>query len=144
VIKLPCGKVLPYMDVAARPLKILIVEDEPANAELLRASLDASSDEFLRRSSTEVAGSLAEARVALAANAFDLLLLDMWLPDGDGLSLARDVWAQGSGRPLIVVVSGSTQPAERLEALAVADEFLLKPFEPANLVATINRLARRR
>jgi DNA-binding response OmpR family regulator len=67
---------------------------------------------------------------------------DPWLPDGDGLGLAREVWAQGSGRPRIVVVSGSAQPEERLAALKVADEFLLKPFEPAVLVATIKRLAR--
>ena len=131
------------MSAAATPLRILIVEDELANTELLRASLEALGDQFLRSSSIDAAGSLAEARTALAAHAFDLLLLDMWLPDGNGLSLAREVWAQGSGRPLIVVVSGSAQPDERVAALKVADEFLLKPFEPALLVATINRLAHR-
>jgi two-component system KDP operon response regulator KdpE len=136
------GKVVLRMSAAA-PLRILIVEDELANTELLRASLDALGDPFLRSSSIEAASSLAEGRAALAANPFDLLLLDMWLPDGDGLSLAREVWEQGVGRPLIVVISGSAQPAERVAALAVADEFLLKPFEPASLIATINRLAHR-
>jgi DNA-binding response OmpR family regulator len=130
------------MSATAAPLRILIVEDELANRDLVQASLDALGDQYLRSSVIDSAASLADARAELAANVFDLVLLDLWLPDGDGLGLAREVWAQGSGRPRIVVVSGSAQPEERLAALKVADEFLLKPFEPAVLVATIKRLAR--
>ncbi len=131
------------MSAPTSPLRILIVEDELANTDLVRASLDALGDSLLRSSIIETAGSLAEARAALAANAFDLLLLDLWLPDGDGLGLAREMLEMGGARPLIVVVSGSAKPEERVAALAVADEFLLKPFEPAQLIATINRLAHR-
>jgi len=131
------------MSATTAPLRILIVEDELANRDLVRASLDALGDPFLRASIIESAGSLAEARAALTANEFDVLLLDLWLPDGDGLGLAREVLEMGDARPLIVVVSGSAKPEERVAALAVADEFLLKPFAPALLVATINRLAHR-
>ena len=131
------------MSATAAPLRILIVEDELANRDLVQASLDALGDPYLRTSVIDSVGSLADAHAALAANVFDLVLLDLWLPDGDGLSLAREVWALGSERPRIVVVSGSAQPEERLAALKVADDFLLKPFEPALLVATIKRLARR-
>src|SRR5438445_2449954 len=131
------------MSATTAPLRILIVEDEIANGELVRASLDALGDPYLRASIIETAGSLAEARAALAANSFDLLLLDLWLPDGDGLGLAREVSEMGVARPLIVVVSGSAKPEERIEELALVDEFLLKPFEPAQLIATINRVAHR-
>jgi CheY-like chemotaxis protein len=131
------------MSATTSRLRILIVEDELANTDLVRASLEALGDPLLRASKIETAGSLAEARSALAANAFDLLLLDLWLPDGDGLGLAREVFEMGGARPLIIVVSGSAKPEERAAALAVADGFLLKPFEPAQLIATINRLARR-
>jgi DNA-binding response OmpR family regulator len=138
-----CGKVMPQMSATTAPLRILIVEDELANSDLVRASLDALGDPFLRASIIGTAGTLAEARTALAANAFDLLLLDLWLPDGDGLGLVREVSEMGGARPLIVVVSGSAKPEERVEELALVDEFLLKPFDPALLVATINRLAHR-
>jgi two-component system, OmpR family, KDP operon response regulator KdpE len=126
------------------PLRILVVEDESANLELVRASLDSLGDPFLRSSVIDGASSLGEARAALAEKVFDLVLLDLWLPDGDGLSLAREVRAAGRKKPLIVVISGSAQPAEQAAALKTADEFLLKPFEPASLVATIDRLVGRR
>ena len=131
------------MSATTPPLRILIVEDELANTDLVRASLDALGDQFLRSSTVDAAGSLADARAALAAKPFDLILLDLWLPDGDGLGLARELFKMGSGRPLIVVVSGSAKPEERVAALAVADDFLLKPFEPKLLIATINRLTHR-
>src|SRR4029077_1966146 len=107
VVESKCGKVMALMSATTAPLRILIVEDELANRDLVRASLDALGDPFLRASIIEAAGPLAEARAALAANAFDLLLLDLWLPDGDGLGLAREVLEMGDARPLIVVVSGS-------------------------------------
>jgi DNA-binding response OmpR family regulator len=131
------------MSATISPLRILIVEDELANTDLVRASLDALGDQFLRSSTIDAAGSLADARAALSAKPFDLILLDLWLPDGDGLGLAREVSKMGSARPRIVVVSGSAKPEEKVAALAVADDFLLKPFEPAQLIATINRVAHR-
>ena len=138
-------KSAPWSNVseAAGPLRILLVEDEPANRELVRASLDALGGQSLRGNEIETAGSLAEARARLAATAFDLVLLDLWLPDGDGLTLAREIRAMGTTRPVVVVVSGSAQKDEQAAALTVADEFLLKPFAPASLVATITRLTRR-
>jgi CheY-like chemotaxis protein len=131
------------MSAPTSPLRILIVEDELANTDLVRASLESLGDQFLRSSTIDAAGSLADARAALAAKSFDLILLDLWLPDGDGLGVAREVSKMGSARPRIVVVSGSAKPEEKVAALAVADDFLLKPFEPAQLIATINRVAHR-
>lgn len=58
-----CGKVVPRMCAALAPLRILIVEDEPANRELVRARLDALGDPFLRTSHIDSAGSLAEEAV---------------------------------------------------------------------------------
>jgi two-component system, OmpR family, KDP operon response regulator KdpE len=132
------------MSADALPLRILVVEDEAANLDLVRASLDALGDPFLRSSVIDGASSLAEARAALAQKVFDLVLLDLWLPDGDGLTLAREVRATNRERPFIVVVSGSAQPAEQAAALTTADDFLLKPFDPASLIATIDRLVGRR
>lgn len=127
----------------ANPLRILLIEDEPANRELVRAIFDTSGDKLLSTAVIQQAASIDEARAKLAGGAFDVVLLDLWLPDGDGLSLAREIRAMDDGRPVIIAVSGSVQPAEQTAALTVADEFLLKPFERALLVATVGRLARR-
>jgi CheY-like chemotaxis protein len=122
-------------------LRILVVEDEPANQELMRAIIESSSASFLEGAEVVIADSLAAAREALAR--FDIVLLDIGLPDGDGLDLVKEL---GTGaRPRTVVVSGSVFPIERRAALATgADEFIAKPIETANLITTIRAVMQRR
>jgi CheY-like chemotaxis protein len=126
------------MSGVPKPITILVVEDEPANQELVRAIIASSDEPLLQGSNVLVAGSLAEARAYLGAGRVDIILLDVGLPDGDGLGLVKDTQAMELGRPRTIVVSGSVFPMERHEALATgADDFVAKPLEPKHLVSAI-------
>jgi len=125
-------------------LTILVVEDEPANQELMRAIIAGSSAPFLAGAEVLVADSLAAARATLAAQQVDLILLDVGLSDGDGLQLVKEL-GTGANRPRSVVVSGSVFPVERRAALATgADEFLAKPIEPQTLIRIIGAVMNRK
>ena len=87
--------------------RILLVEDDDLNQRLVAAVLARSADPLLSGACLIQAGSLAEARTALARDAVDVVLLDMNLPDGDGLSLAAEVRRTGPGGPALVALTGS-------------------------------------
>jgi CheY-like chemotaxis protein len=78
------------------------------------------------------AATLAGARVALASGPFDLLLLDMHLPDGDGLSLA-DGLRGARGAPAVVALSGAAAEEQKAARAAGCTAVLGKPYEPAHL-----------
>jgi two-component system, OmpR family, KDP operon response regulator KdpE len=131
----PAGEELP-------PLRILLVEDEAMNRTLMRAVLTRASDPRIRLSSLVEAETIAEAREQLARGAIDILLLDVRLPDGSGLDLARELVATGQERPRIVILSASVLPAERAAAIEVGcDAFLGKPYRPADLLDLLGLLA---
>jgi two-component system KDP operon response regulator KdpE len=72
----------------------------------------------------------------------DILLLDVRLPDGSGLDLARELVANDAARPRIVILSASVLPAERAAAIEVGcDAFLGKPYRPADLLDLLGLLA---
>lgn len=125
----------------AEGLRLLAVEDQPANVALLRAVLGRSSAPELNAARLAVAGTLAEARALLAGEPFDLVLLDVRLPDGNGLDLAREV-ADRPGRPRVVVLTANALPGDETAARdAGADAFIPKPYQPSVLVATLLDLA---
>jgi two-component system KDP operon response regulator KdpE len=121
---------------------ILLIEDEGPNRALARAVLARSTDPRVAEIVLLEAPNLARAREILASEHVDLVLLDVRLPDGDGLSLAAELREQaGKERPIVVVLSASVLPSERDAALrSGADAFLAKPYHPAELVATVARL----
>lgn len=122
-------------------LRILAVEDQPINVALLRAVLTRTPHATLRDAHLSVAGSLAEARAWISREAFDVVLLDVRLPDGDGLELARDL-ALAPRRPRIVVLTANALPADEAAARAAgADAFIAKPYQPSALLATLRDLA---
>lgn len=124
------------------PLRVLVVEDEPVNRALLRAVLECSKFERLRDCRMVEAGTLADARRSLEAERFDVVILDVRLPDGTGLALARELAQEGSAAaPRVVVMSASVLPAERHAAMQTGcDAFLAKPFQPAELTDLLVRL----
>jgi two-component system KDP operon response regulator KdpE len=127
------------------PLRILLVEDEPANRVLLRAVLARAADEAIRSANLREAGTLAEARAALVDQKPELVVLDMRLPDGNGLDLAREVMSSGPGRPAVLILSASVLAPDRDAAVqAGADAFLGKPYSPADLLRTIQDLVENR
>lgn len=126
--------------IGTRPLRILVVEDEPVNRALLRAVIGTAT----RLGGTEVdeADTLAGARILVHDRDPDVLILDVRLPDGNGLELARELPPQGTaGRPRVVVMSASVLPPDREAALtAGGDAFLGKPFLPRDLIAVLEGL----
>ncbi len=126
----------------ATPPRLLVVEDEAINRTLLRAVLDHSTNARIRASEVVEAGTLAEARRLVNRDRFDLVLLDVRLPDGNGLDLAREIdLRDAADRPKIVILSASVMPDQEAAATeAGCDAFLAKPYRPGDLVELIERL----
>ena len=118
--------------------RILLVEDDDLNQRLVATVLARSADPLLRSACLLQAGSLAEARTALALGAVDVVLLDMNLPDGHGLSLAAEMRRTGQRRPGPGRAHrrrpGNTQEAA-LAAGCIA--VLGKPYQAAQLCALL-------
>lgn len=124
------------------PLRVLVVEDEPVNRALLRAVLERSTSERLRDCELVEAESLTDARRSLVTTRFDVVILDVRLPDGSGLTLARELAEEPSTADRhVVIMSASVLPAERQAALQTGcDAFLAKPFELTELTDLLVRL----
>jgi len=93
-----------------------------------------------------VAGSLAQGRQCLSSGSFDALILDLMLPDGDGLDLTRELRANPRTRRLpLLMLTARGEPMDRILGLELgADDYLPKPFEPRELLARIRAILRRK
>ena len=119
---------------------ILLVEDEELKRTLVKAVLSRSTDPLVREADVVDATSLAAARTRIAADHIDLILLDMNLPDGNGLTLARELSEANAPqpRPTVIAVTASVLPQDRAAALdAGCDDFLDKPYAAADLVSVV-------
>ena len=117
---------------------VLVVEDEEPNRALLRAILGRTSDDRLGRVVLVEAGDLASAREVLARRRVDLVLLDVRLPDGNGLTLIPPWTERTDDTPIFVVLSASVLPTEKAVALAAgAADFLAKPYRPSDLIEAV-------
>jgi DNA-binding response OmpR family regulator len=122
--------------VKPSPPYILIVEDDAKVRLLLRRCFEG---EGFRVSE---AGSGAEAMERLTAGTFDLVTLDLNLPDGDGLAVGRDIRAR-SAVP-IIMVTGKGDTIDRVVGLELgADDYITKPFQLRELVARVRAVLRR-
>jgi CheY-like chemotaxis protein len=115
--------------------KILAVEDTPANLALLHAILEPAGFDLTDSTSLE------DARGALAHEQPDLILLDVRLPDGNGLELARELKEHLNTQSIpIVAVTASVLPAQRDDALrAGCDAFVAKPLRPRELLDMVRQ-----
>jgi DNA-binding NtrC family response regulator len=118
---------------------ILVVDDEPDIRSLLK---DILSDEGYEVATAEGAQA---ARAAMDARRPDLVLLDIWMPDGDGVSLLRE-WSEAGLRNLpVVMISGHGTIETAVEAVRLgAYDFLEKPLTSAKLLVTIENALRDR
>ncbi|MCO5733445.1 response regulator transcription factor [Rhizobium sp. SSA_523] len=118
-------------------MRILLVEDEAGFARPLQAALE--RELFV----VDWVDSLALAREASRAGVHGLVLLDRSLPDGDGLSLIATLRADRPGIP-VIVLSARGEVADRVSGLDDgADDYLVKPFELAEMLARIRAVQRR-
>ncbi|HET7863926.1 MAG TPA: response regulator transcription factor [Burkholderiaceae bacterium] len=103
--------------------------------------------EYLRAAGYVVtaAGCLRAGREQLQRTTFDALVLDLMLPDGDGLDLTRELRAHPATRSLpLLMLTARGEPMDRVVGLELgADDYLGKPFEPRELLARVKALLRR-
>jgi two-component system, OmpR family, response regulator len=118
-------------------MRILLIEDDTVLGAALRdqVAADGHSMDWVMR--------LDVARDALAVAAYDLVLLDLMLPDGRGIPFLRALRARGDVTP-VIILTALDQVSDRIEGLnAGADDYLVKPFDLAELSARIGSVARR-
>ncbi len=119
--------------------KLLLIDDD--------ARLTTMVGEYLRANGYEVetAASLAAGRDKLRSGPYDALVLDLMLPDGDGLDLTRELRAdQRLKRLPLLMLTARGEPLDRVIGLELgADDYLAKPFEPRELLARVKALLRR-
>ena len=120
------------------PFRVLVVDDEPAIRRFLRTRLSAQNYQV---TDAEDAGSALD---AIKRNTFDVLVLDLGLPDRDELEVIKELRSAGSMLP-IIVLSSRTDEAGKVKALDLgADDYVTKPFGMDELVARIRAAQRHR
>ena len=121
------------------PHRMLLIDDD--------ARLSSMVSDYLRNAGfvVDVAPSLAAGRRCLEETTYDALLLDLMLPDGDGLDLTRELRASARTRRLpLLMLTARGEPLDRIVGLEIgADDYLGKPFEPRELLARLKALLRR-
>ncbi|MBL8326265.1 MAG: response regulator [Rubrivivax sp.] len=116
--------------------RILIVDDDPEIRQLLV--------DYLKRNGCDAvpAGNGREMAQMLGRHAIDLVVLDLMLPDADGLALCRDLRAKSNLPVLMLTARG--EEADRIVGIEMgADDYLVKPFSPRELLARIKGILRR-
>ncbi len=118
-------------------MRILLIEDDAVLGAAVRDQIagDGHGVDWVQR--------LDAADLAIAGVPYDLVLLDLMLPDGRGLPFLRRLRARGAATP-VIILTALDQVSDRIEGLnAGADDYLVKPFDLAELSARIGSVARR-
>lgn len=118
-------------------MRILLIEDDMVLGAAVRDQItgDGQSVDWVQR--LDAAGD------AMAGAAYDLVLLDLMLPDGRGIGFLRRLRSRGDVTP-VIILTALDQVSDRIEGLnAGADDYLVKPFDLAELSARIGSVARR-
>ncbi|MFY8107203.1 MAG: response regulator [Elstera sp.] len=128
--------VLPAADPASLPALVLIVDDDTRLSDLLQRFLGENGFQ------TVAVHSAAEAREKLESLAFDILIVDVMMPGESGVDFVRSVRAEQDVPILFLTALGETE--DRIMGLEVgADDYLVKPFDPRELVLRLRTILRR-
>ena len=118
-------------------MRLLIVEDETRIAEIVRSA-------FTRAGfAVDAVRQCGEAQAALAANRYDALILDLGLPDGDGMTLLKEMRRRGNSVPVLVLTARDAVEQRVAGLDSGADDYLVKPFAITEVIARIKALLRR-
>jgi len=117
--------------------RVLVLEDEPEIADVVQS--------YLRRDGLQPVtyGTIRSALAAIAKEKFGLMILDVGLPDGSGFEVLRESVASGRRIPAIVLTARGEE-SDRVVGLELgADDYVIKPFSPRELMARVHALLRR-
>jgi len=117
--------------------KILLVEDDLGVAQLIQFTLE--SERFV----VDHCGNASEALLSLRTNEYDLLVLDWALPDSTGVDLCKQYRSMGGRRPVLMLTARGASQDKVAGLSAGADDYVVKPFDPDELIARAKALLRR-
>ena len=118
-------------------MRLLVIEDELRIAEILKSGLQRAGFAI------DVVHRCADAREALAVTVYDAAILDLGLPDGDGLHLLAELRSARNGVPILVLTARDAIEDKVSGLDAGADDYLVKPFATVELIARTKALLRR-
>lgn len=123
-------------DWVGRPIEALIVDDSAASRTVAQKALE------VRGHRTQTAATGADTLIAIHAHDFDVVVLDLGLPDMDGLQVCRQIREVSDA--YIVMLTGRTEEIDRIIGLSLgADDYVGKPFSPLELAMRIETMMRR-
>ena len=118
-------------------MKLLLIEDEQALSEALTVMLRAEGF------AVDPVARLNSAETAVTVSTYDAVLLDLYLPDGDGMDWLRRLRASGNSTP-VIIMTARDQVSDRITGLkSGADDYLVKPFDIQELLARLGAVLRR-
>lgn len=118
-------------------MRVLVVDDHSETRQLLARNLALASH------GVRIAGSCAEAQEALGHSSFDVVILDVMLPDGSGIDLCAELRAAQVQVPILLLTARGDIKSRVTGLEAGADDYLPKPFALAELLARVKALGRR-
>lgn len=119
-------------------MRILLVEDEQSLALEIKGFMESEGD------ICDISGSLRDASENLAVNPYDFVLLDLGLPDGDGLDLLEEI-SEYQDRTSVIILTARSEVDDKVKGLQLgADDYLAKPFSLVELKARMQAILRRK
>lgn len=118
-------------------MRLLLIEDDTQLAGAITRGLEKAGF------ATDTVGSVEDGGAAVETTRFDTIILDLGLPDGDGLDILKSMRDRGDATPILVLTARDGLQDRVTGLNAGADDYLLKPFEMEELVARIKALLRR-
>ena len=119
--------------------RVLIIEDEPDIRKTIDYNLSKESYEVIQ------AASIDEGEKALASNKIDVIILDLMLPDGSGLTLCRDIKSEPSTKNIpVIILTAKTEEVDRVVGFELgADDYVTKPFSVRELILRVKAILKR-
>ncbi|MEX0608237.1 MAG: response regulator transcription factor [Balneolaceae bacterium] len=118
-------------------MNILVIEDDPSVRTLVKAVLEHNGN------SVSTADNATDGEQMAGGNEFEMIILDLGLPDGDGYEVCKNLRAKNIATP-VLILSGEQETNVKVKCLKVgADDYLTKPFNTEELIARLNAIKRR-